>query len=611
PSYPIERAFGDTSRRKFSDETLIRDLENKVRALESVIESQNGRTEELGIPARTPPGSNDGADDLGPENGGVRSIVAMEELAGMMLTMAIEDKGEPSFTISSRKYMNDAVAKPGVDPYLATQPTLQTFDAQSESREKILACFLENFNSFHQILEPDEVRSLVLQDPTKGPLDEQLRSNAVLAVGASLSSVPGAAELELQHASFAEGIILRCIREQPSDLVVQGLSLLSWRELQLGNDSMAYNYIAMATGQILHLGLHVTALGRRAQSAKNNNVLFRRRVRSFWAYFSIDRIVTSSLGMNCTMHWQRVKPPSYLTSVSNNISIDDIAHDRFCQLWHLWDSCMDQALAFGWVKLSSVERKNLIVRSHQALKDFYDEVNPQLSLQGEPVSGSAIWFQIAYHTAVLLIHRPFLNEPAGSFTLDFALRSATSAAASISRITRTYRKHSAFKEVLPQIIEYLLSAATIHLLNATSGRTPLGRQSANGLRCCLDALQDMEPKWEVRVQRAILRIRQLAHRWRIGWALPLCLSQPLQDHELIQEKAAAVAQICPPEDETSVVLNEDNGNTNYFDDYLVDFWDLAQYNGALEQINDLVDLPESWDFAPFLGDGNFNGSLEI
>lgn len=45
----------------------------------------------------------------------------------------------------------------------------------------------------------------------------------------------------------------------------------------------------MATGQILHQGLHVTSLIPVAQAAEVDQALYHRRVRSFWAYFSIDR----------------------------------------------------------------------------------------------------------------------------------------------------------------------------------------------------------------------------------------------------------------------------------------------------------------------------------
>jgi hypothetical protein len=189
---------------------------------------------------------NDQIDHLSPEYGGTRSNVAMEELASLMLTMEIEDKGEPSFTISSRKSTSATLGDPGIDtrdPQHASDPPLRSFGAHSETREQLVTCFMESFNKFHQVLDLDETVSIGLQEPMECALDEQFRSCAILAVSASLSSIPNAAQLESKYASFAESIVLRCIREQPSDLVVQGLSLLSWREMQLGNDSMAYNYI--------------------------------------------------------------------------------------------------------------------------------------------------------------------------------------------------------------------------------------------------------------------------------------------------------------------------------------------------------------------------------
>lgn len=150
--------------------------------------------------------------------------------------------------------------------------------------------------------------------------------------------------------------------------------------------------------------------------------------------------------------------------------------------------------AFGWANLTPDERKELVTRSHEALEDFYHSTDGRLQLRRGHMPESAVWFQMAYQAVILLIHRPFLNEASGSFTLDFALRSATSAAASISRIIRSYRKHRGFNTFAPQVIDYILSAAVIHLLNATAGRTTLGRQSANGIKSCVEALMDMQTK---------------------------------------------------------------------------------------------------------------------
>jgi hypothetical protein len=98
----------------------------------------------------------------------------------------------------------------------------------------------------------------------------------------------------------------------------------------------------MATGLILHRAHHVAGLSSTAETDELKCLMMRRKIRSFWSYFSVDRLVTSSLGMNCTIHWQRVRTEFYISLVQGNATVDDIAHDSFCRLWHLWDSCMDQ-----------------------------------------------------------------------------------------------------------------------------------------------------------------------------------------------------------------------------------------------------------------------------
>lgn len=54
------------------------------------------------------------------------------------------------------------------------------------------------------------------------------------------------------------------------------------------------------------------------------------------------RLITSTLGMNCTLHWQRVRLPPFSSIVEGELTLDEAAHEAFCQLWHLWDSGMDQ-----------------------------------------------------------------------------------------------------------------------------------------------------------------------------------------------------------------------------------------------------------------------------
>ena len=142
---------------------------------------------------------------------------------------------------------------------------------------------------------------------------------------------------------------------------------------------------------------------------------------------------------------------------------------------------------------------------------------------------TAVWYHMSYHAAIILISRPLINQSHKNDAGLFALRSATTSALSITRIIREYRKQKPFLSLAPQVVDFLLVAADRHLLNATTGKTHMGRQAANGIKCCLEALSEMEQVWHVRAKSSIERIQELAHRWEVVWALPIQFSQPLEN----------------------------------------------------------------------------------
>lgn len=233
--------------------------------------------------------------------------------------------------------------------------------------------------------------------------------------------------------------------------------------------------------------------------------------------------------------------------------------------------------------MSSEERRNFVGRSHRALEKFYSNTDERLRLLTAHSHQSVTWFQLSYHAALILIHRPFLNEPTGSSTLNFSLRSATSSAASISRIIRIFRKKNELSGLAPQIVDYILSASVIHLLNATSGRaTTLGKKSAHGLKICLETLLGMDEKWGIRVQRAVKRIQELAHRWMVVWALPSCLSQPLH---LDQNETLPASGVSSPFVASEHI--DPDGQAN--------LWEANHFTGALDQINTGWATTEDWN----------------
>lgn len=186
--------------------------------------------------------------------------------------------------------------------------------------------------------------------------------------------------------------------------------------------------------------------------------------------------------------------------------------------------------AFGWGQLTADERTALVLNSHQSLTSFHARIDDRLRLGRDYLPDSAVWFQMAYHTALLLVHRPLLGEPKDSPAARSAFRLTTASALAISSMIRSYHKTKRFGSMSPQVVDYIVSAAVIHLLNATSGkRSALGRQSMSGIRTCLEALQDMLRQWPSLGARSIRQIQDLAHRWKVVWALPSALAGPSLD----------------------------------------------------------------------------------
>jgi hypothetical protein len=242
------------------------------------------------------------------------------------------------------------------------------------------------------------------------------------------------------------------------------------------------------------------------------------------------------------------------------------------------------------------------MRSHQSLTEFHSKIDERLRLRKGYLPDSAVWFQLAYNTALLLIHRPLLNEPRGSSAAIFALRSTTGAASTISRIVRSYRRSRKFESISPQVIDYILSAAVIHLLNATSGKTTLGRQAANGLRSCADALIEIHEMWPLIATRAIEQIQELALRWNVIWALPINLAHPLGSRESVSEATDLIQdnQKTPVPPQLSTVMTMDERNLHNSTSFTADgekMWSSEQDQYLLHHFQGPSDDQESWTLA--------------
>lgn len=164
------------------------------------------------------------------------SVAAVEELAFMTQAMKVEDFGEPSFT--------------AVIPRTSRAATLTDYNLSHSpkdiillrDRNELIDCFFATFNKFHQVISEEEVQQ-ISREEKGGELDQHFRNSALLAIGACYSSHSQAEYFKAHYRTLAEESILRCIKERPGHLVIQGLIMLAWIELMFGAQRMAYNYI--------------------------------------------------------------------------------------------------------------------------------------------------------------------------------------------------------------------------------------------------------------------------------------------------------------------------------------------------------------------------------
>lgn len=253
-----------------------------------------------------------------------RSKLAMEELSNMMLKMGVDEQGEPSFTIPSSGRRprersgtgNTQIRSTAVELLFQNHKTQYLDDIGL--RHLLYAMFMENFNPYHWFIYPEST-PILLDTLFTEDQDMQFYGCALCAIGARFLDWPNRIDISRQFQQYAEAILVSCLRDFAGEATVKALCLLAWVELADGNDSMAFSYnckpnrlyecrnevidcnLAMATGMILMLGYHVTALDKTPSlhSDSNNNIIS--RIKTFWSYFSIDRYAAPCVGDSCRL----------------------------------------------------------------------------------------------------------------------------------------------------------------------------------------------------------------------------------------------------------------------------------------------------------------------
>lgn len=185
------------------------------------------------------------------------------------------------------------------------------------------------------------------------------------------------------------------------------------------------------------------------------------------------------------------------------------------------------------------------MNARAAILKFYSTNFQQLKFRdGEPVSVQQLTFQISYQVALLAIHRPFLHN-ASPISMKVAKESTAAAAIAVSRIVGTYRKLHSFRTAPPFMVYHLLRACVSHLFAAAGDLSTSRKQTSMPLKLCLISLEDMISTFPQPVHGAINIVQELAARWKVTWALPMHLSQPLATRPPVDSYSLIVGDPAP------------------------------------------------------------------
>ncbi|KAK8224370.1 fungal-specific transcription factor domain-containing protein [Phyllosticta capitalensis] len=557
--YPAER---HPKKRKYWDEDYVKGLEQQVQALLSVVktyEEQYGvlpcaETPASLIPASTtndevsngPQGAMDRhrVPDDQPEDpcettsgdsasflDHQRSQVAMEEVSIMMWRMNLGDGAtimHDSGTTTSFIIDEDGGTNAPCPP---PPPAITRYCRDHRLLSKLGTSFLQNINQEHQFTRYQSLS--FLENYPHQEIDKVFLHTAMVAAGAAFlaSQDSKIARIGEEFAKYAESLIFDCCRNKATLSVIQGMCILSFRSLSIGKDHLGWMFISIAGGLCVHLRLHVLAVDECAARFLQPTSP---EVRTFWMFYFVDKSAITILGRNCALPWRRVNVPQFDSTFDPETA--DLAELSFawqCKLWYSHDAAMDQIFASSFESLPLPQQIRLLVSTLEQLNAFFRSRPPRLHMSPEAPK-PVLLFHLQYHMAVLITISNFLrvfsaveSENTGEHTgpqaesILLVLRSITSSAIETVRLCRVYRDKYSYAAAHPILLHHLLSAALVHLMNATSSEIGLRRQSARWLRTSVALLKELRVPWPVRVDKAIKVIRVLAQKWGVLSALPL------------------------------------------------------------------------------------------
>lgn len=176
---------------------------------------------------------------------------AIQDISALTWQLKIGDNGETTFLGPSGNFcFSTANADPSIQA--PSQADINVYDIPVLKRQ-MLSLFSVFINPVHQLIDEETLQALE-QDTLN---ESDFLQSAILASGSLYSDDPRIRAYGNVLASNAEATSMEICREYPTVRTVQGLAIMCWREMGLGNKNMAWMYNCKLLLQIFRMGTSI------------------------------------------------------------------------------------------------------------------------------------------------------------------------------------------------------------------------------------------------------------------------------------------------------------------------------------------------------------------
>ncbi|PVH86370.1 hypothetical protein DL98DRAFT_582939 [Cadophora sp. DSE1049] len=389
--------------------------------------------------------------------------------------------------------------------------------------------------------------------------------NALLAVGCRFSNQPNArtdpndSNTAGDHFFAEASRLLDLETDWHSLTTIQALGLMSIREASCGRSSHSIFLSGQSIRLAIEMGLHFDVQDDRSENAKLDHAV---RSATFWGAFSLDQVWSMSIGR--LPHFSRnarlvTKPPivEHIEATSWVPYTDDGApletactqpsnvrsvYKTFCELSEI----VHKSLYMLYTPGKPVTSKSLNDVYTEYIR-WYAEIPSTLRL-GHNFTPSVLFAHMYYHTAILLLFRPFVKlniTGSGVSPRDLCHQAANT----ISILLKSYSDLYTLERT-PSFVPYFVLASTItHVIT-------LGNQQAGPeqVQAAVADLRQMESCHGF-ANRALNIVRFLIAHWDVTFTMLHSDEEDAQQDfaELCQSSSSSMNFFCPNVETTDIV----------------------------------------------------------